>query len=92
MKVIFFAVIFLFAGCSASVETVNPNDTVGANAGALAGTVVAGQEDTHSGRVEQQKKILSTQEYEIARQKKEIDDLRRQELLNKSLDRFSAPN
>jgi uncharacterized membrane protein YebE (DUF533 family) len=64
---------------------------IGAAAGAVAGAVVGDASDSdseHEAYVKQRQEILRLQEKDIERQKKEIEDLRRQELHDASLRRY----
>lgn len=61
---------------------------IGAATGALVGGLIGHTHDIQDARFDEQETILAEQEEELARQTREIEDLRRQRLYNEALDAY----
>lgn len=77
-----------------SVGNTGGGIAIGAAAGAVAGAVVGDADDSkQEAYLKQRREVLILQDGDIARQKREIEDLRRQQLHDDSLRRYeSSPN
>lgn len=64
---------------------------IGAGTGAVVGAVVGKSLDSDEDRQQIQEEILQRQKAEMERQKRELDDIRRQQYHNDSFRRFEAP-
>ena len=80
-KVILVSIVLLFCSCSSAAKPTRE--------GLVEGGMVGGEVNDRKERIEQQEEILRRQDAKIEQQKREMEDLRRQELYNQSMQQYN---